>query len=129
LGALNRHGRELLPAIEAVVSSTKFEEQMQTAYWPEINVSGLLRIYFEQAHVNGWCAARFLRMLQGTLRNQALTAVYGLWGPLRKYKTISAELYRTWQELALQDPEWTDARETLTESVTDGSLVLISLAT
>src|SRR5262249_46074061 len=80
---LERHGAELLPAIESIINREDFELVRQSEWLVERNLLHLLLVYFELADDHGWDSVRFIRSVQGPVLHEALIAVFQLWGPTR----------------------------------------------
>jgi hypothetical protein len=128
---LERHGAELLPAIECIINSQDFEPVRQSEWLVERNLLHLLLVYFGLADDHGWDSAQFIRSLQGPVLHEALIAVFQLWGPTRgknRRRAIPQALYEAWHSLMPQDPDWVGDREGLSRYVASGSLSLVASA-
>jgi hypothetical protein len=126
---LERHGADLLPAIESIVGATDFEKIRQSEWLVERNVLHLILVYFELADDHGWDSVQFLKSLRGPVLHEALIAVFQLWGPTRganRRRTMPKALYDAWHTLMAEDPDWIGDREGLSRYVASGSLTLVT---
>src|SRR4051794_33187523 len=93
LSALQDTEPELLAAIEEVVRRFRFEE----AHWfSDGNLLRLLLIYFEKADDGGVDISGFVRSLSGRHLEEALRAIFQIWGPTRgraRRRVIAEPLY------------------------------------
>ena len=127
LPLLERHRRDLLPAIEEVVRESGFEARVRDEWLIESNLHHLMLIYFEQSDDLGWDSVSFLRSLQGRSLHMALVAVRqigGMSGQARWRHRMPRALYELAHQLSMQDPEFSD-RERLSRHVANGSLSLV----
>jgi hypothetical protein len=125
---LERHGADLLPAIESIISRADFEKIRQSEWLVERNLLHLLLVYFELADDHKWDSVQFLRSLHGPVLHEALVAIFQLWGPTRganRRRVMPKSLYEAWHALMAEDPDWVGDREGLSRYAASGSLSLV----
>ena len=125
---LHRHGRDVVAAIEEVVSGPELAKALEREDLVERNLFHLLLVYFEQVDDSSWDCVGFVRSLNGKLLHEALVAIFHIWGPTRgtnRRRSIPRNLYDTWHELIARDPEWMGDREGLSRYARNGSLALV----
>lgn len=124
LSALQDKGPELLAAIEQVVCRFHFE----VAQWfSQNNLLHLLLIYFEKSDDLNVDASGFLRSLRGPHLEEALRAIFQIWGPTRgpaRRRAIPQRLYDAWRELNGIGLQFEGTEDWLARYVAEGSLEL-----
>jgi hypothetical protein len=122
LSALKDRGSELLAAIEEVVRRFRFEGAQ---WFSDNNLLHLLLIYFEKADDAGVDVSGFVRSLSGRHLEEALRAIFQIWGPTRgraRRRVIAEPLYAAWRELNERGLQFEDKEDWLARYVTDGTL-------
>lgn len=122
LCALQARGPELLAAIEEVVRRFRFEEAQR---FSDGNLCHLLLVYFEKADDAGVDVSGFVRSLSGRHLEEALRAIFQIWGPARgraRRRVISEPLYEVWRDLNELGLQFEGKEDWLARYVADRSL-------
>jgi hypothetical protein len=122
LSSLEDRGVELLPAIKEAVRRFRFEG---APWFADGNLLHLLLIYFEKSDDAGIDASGFVRSLSGRHLEEALRAIFQIWGPARglaRRCVIAEPLYRAWRDLNEAGLQFEGKEDWLGRYVADGSL-------
>ena len=122
LSALQERGPDLLAAIEEVVRRFNFEDAQ---WFSDGNLLHLLLIYFEKADDAGIDVSAFVRSLSGRHLEEALRAIFQIWGPTRgraRRRVIGEPLYGAWRDLNESGLQFEGKEDWLARYVADGSL-------
>ena len=126
LSALRDRGSELLAAIEEVVRGFRFEDAQ---WFSDGNLLHLLLIYFEKADDAGVDVSGFVRSLSGRHLEEALRAIFQIWGPARgraRRRVIAGPLYEAWRNLNECGLQFEGKEDWLARYVADGSLQVVA---
>src|SRR5688572_24390585 len=122
LSGLSDRGPELLAGIEEVVRGFRFEDAQ---WFSGGNLLHLLLIYFEKSDDAGVDVSGFVRSLSGRHLEEALRAIFQIWGPTRgqaRRRVIAERLYEAWRDLNECALQFEGKEDWLARYVADGSL-------